>query len=71
MKAILEVGGEKMIIPMGNLLCLRCKHFDIKAYEQDIVKLKRSYSWNACRSSGTVWADGNPVACSRFEEAKK
>jgi len=68
MKVRILVGNENLVLEMGDLICLRCKHFDIKAYEKDIIEEGRSYSWNACKSTGTIWADGNPIACSRFEE---
>lgn len=71
MKSHIEVGNEMIEVEFGDLLCLRCKHFDIKAYERDIVENKRSYSWDACKSMGVIWnpEDGSrKVVCSSFEE---
>lgn len=67
MRGHIEIGGQMVAVEVGDLICLRCKHFDIKVYEEEIVEGKRSYSLSACNSSGTIWADGNPKACSRFE----
>ena len=67
MKGHLEVGGTMIEVEVGDQLCLKCKHFDIKAYEKDIVIDKRGFSWDACKSNGVIWEDCPSIACSNFE----
>lgn len=68
MRGHIKIGGQMVEIEVRDLICLGCKHFDVKTYEKEITEEGRDYSMNACKSTGVVWADGSLIACSRFEE---
>jgi hypothetical protein len=69
-KGYLTIGNNPVEVSyrLDGMLCLFCKHFDIKAYERDFIVQKRHFSIDACKSSGVIFDGKGPIACSNFEK---
>jgi hypothetical protein len=70
-RVAVPIGDGAVEVTVGESLCLRCRHFDKEAYEKDIVKGKKTFSMDACRSTHVLWKYSFPVACSGFEEGEQ
>lgn len=72
-KGYLTIGNNPVEVSyrLDGMLCLFCKHFDIKAYERDFIVQKRHFSIDACKSSGVIFDGKGPIACSNFEKKIK